>query len=397
MSKNKPTSPNKNLYSPLKPSASRAVEPPEVSVVISPNDPVFFRDGKPFTMGEEVHTTGIFPPYPSVLQGALRSAYFARNPSEIPSRNQPDKTDKTAQAEFSHTLLLYHDDTRTDLLFPFPADVLMNGEKVNPLQLIERSDNLFLSSQGHVHSCFLQSSSPEKAKSTEHIYLTHSGMVHYLAGKPITEDHWIDLKEGILINGQRVPLLHEESRIGIGRDAYGVTQEGRLYRMTRRRMNPNLHFFLICKNLKMPSQGKLALGSEGVSGQYDTSIKTPPLPACGLNYRDKDTIYKLYVQSPAIVQFEPPYLPPCLRVEDIDLLTYAMSRPAAVGGWDMKLNAPRALRYAIPAGAVYYFRAKSKAAFDAIKALHGQSICTGDYQRQGFGMVLLGIYKSQNV
>ena len=40
-------------------------------------DTLFFRDGKPFTRGESCWAVGNFPPLPSVIYGALRSACFA--------------------------------------------------------------------------------------------------------------------------------------------------------------------------------------------------------------------------------------------------------------------------------------------------------------------------------
>ena len=39
-------------------------------------DTLFFRDGKPFTSGEETWADGTFPPYPSVLYGALRTWFI---------------------------------------------------------------------------------------------------------------------------------------------------------------------------------------------------------------------------------------------------------------------------------------------------------------------------------
>jgi CRISPR type III-B/RAMP module-associated protein Cmr3 len=40
---------------------------------IIPNDTLFFRDGRPFSMGTETWATSIFPPYPSTVYGAIRS------------------------------------------------------------------------------------------------------------------------------------------------------------------------------------------------------------------------------------------------------------------------------------------------------------------------------------
>ena len=45
-------------------------------ISIKPFDCLFVRDGKPFSMGDEVWASGIFPPPPSVVYGALRTAWF---------------------------------------------------------------------------------------------------------------------------------------------------------------------------------------------------------------------------------------------------------------------------------------------------------------------------------
>jgi CRISPR-associated protein Cmr3 len=52
-------------------------------IELNPLDTLFFRDGKPFAMGEETWADGIFPPPPSVIYGALRTAWFANNIEEF--------------------------------------------------------------------------------------------------------------------------------------------------------------------------------------------------------------------------------------------------------------------------------------------------------------------------
>ncbi|HEC25711.1 MAG TPA: hypothetical protein ENI54_06865, partial [bacterium] len=52
-------------------------------VEIDALDTLFFRDGKPFTMAENRWADTVFPPFPSVIYGALRSAYFANHIEEL--------------------------------------------------------------------------------------------------------------------------------------------------------------------------------------------------------------------------------------------------------------------------------------------------------------------------
>jgi len=67
---------------------------------ITPLDIVFFRDGKPFSWGEETWAGGIFPPYPSTIYGALRTMWFSENIQEFSKANT--EKDKTAKIEVKH-------------------------------------------------------------------------------------------------------------------------------------------------------------------------------------------------------------------------------------------------------------------------------------------------------
>lgn len=346
-------------------------------VLISAHDPVFFRDGKPFTMGQQVHTSGIFPPYPSVIQGALRSAYFSYNPDEVPSEHSPDSTE---EAEFSAPLLCRN----RELLFTLPADLLPTEDELLPLKLKSRKDAGFVSRLPELTPYFLESGTHEKINATQYSFLTGLGMATYLAGEKVSARQYLNLRAE--------NLLFEESRVGIGRTPYEVFEEGQFYRMTRVRLAEQMQFYLGIRNLSLPNKGLLTLGSEGVSGSFQKLPKPLLLPVYDLKF-DRTKIYRLYVASPLITAAASPCIPDCLRETGIELLSYTMARPAAVGGWDMKLNRPKAVRYAIPAGAVFYFKISDMETFKKIRQLHGRYHGEPSYARQGFGLVMLGQYK----
>lgn len=54
-----------------------------MNIEIQALDTLFFRDARPFTMGDETWANSLFPPSPSVLYGALRSIYFANHPEDV--------------------------------------------------------------------------------------------------------------------------------------------------------------------------------------------------------------------------------------------------------------------------------------------------------------------------
>lgn len=52
-------------------------------IEMKPLDTLFFRDSKPFSRGEDTWADTIFPPYPSTVYGALRTAWFKQNIKEF--------------------------------------------------------------------------------------------------------------------------------------------------------------------------------------------------------------------------------------------------------------------------------------------------------------------------
>ncbi|MBE3551069.1 MAG: hypothetical protein IMX03_07595 [Brockia lithotrophica] len=46
-------------------------------VLMEPVDTFFFRDHRPFQMGADAAASGMFPPRPGTVYGALRAAYIA--------------------------------------------------------------------------------------------------------------------------------------------------------------------------------------------------------------------------------------------------------------------------------------------------------------------------------
>lgn len=345
------------------------------AVLITPNDPVFFRDGKPFTMGEEVHTSGVFPPYPSVLQGALRSVYFTHHPESIPI---DDETDPTENATFANAALAYN----RELLFPLPADLLLVGNEIVPLRLQERSKLNFLSSAETNYKWLLQTNDKRKVDPTNSVFLKSAQMSRYLKG---------EIPQVVNLTAEGSTMLIDETKVGIGRTPYQVTEEGKLYRMTRKRLAEKLQLYVAFQGFEIPNRGLMAVGSEGTSAHFELLQHVLPLPVVTPLAFNSNLICKLYIMTPAVVEVGKPYIPVCLQDTNIDVLTYATGRPVNIGGWDMKKNAAKPMKQAIPAGSVYFFKVRNKETFDKLMTKNGQSLCENEYAKQGFGIGLFGI------
>ena len=87
-----------------------------MNIEITAYDTVFFKDGKPFTMGEDTWASGTFPPPPSVFYGMLRTAYAAQNNIAL---NKIEE--ETKDLRISSILLKLENEKH--LLFPYPTDL----------------------------------------------------------------------------------------------------------------------------------------------------------------------------------------------------------------------------------------------------------------------------------
>ncbi|MCD4674529.1 MAG: hypothetical protein K8S18_00845 [Desulfobacula sp.] len=85
---------------------------------VDPLDTLFFRDGKPFTMGEDNWANGIFPPPPSVIYGALRSVYFSNHVNELKDAN--GMTDITKKINIRN--IYFFDNRNHKVYLPLPFD-----------------------------------------------------------------------------------------------------------------------------------------------------------------------------------------------------------------------------------------------------------------------------------
>ena len=98
-------------------------------IQIEPIDTLFFRDGKPFSMGDQSTAFGIFPPYPSTVFGAIRTGIIAQNQglghfldgnmaSEIGTVNE------SSYASFKLKGVFLYNSAHDYLYFPAPLAVL---------------------------------------------------------------------------------------------------------------------------------------------------------------------------------------------------------------------------------------------------------------------------------
>lgn len=340
-------------------------------------DTLYFRDGKPFTMGTDIWGSGIFPPYPSMLYGALRSAYFSYNNKELKNANTPN--DPTGNLRITGFHLMNND----EIYFPAPLDCAKEKD-ANAQKVFILKPKKCLISSNCPSSHILMLDGKKKIESIPDAWLDESSFQSYL----ICDESNITFKE---IDS----LITLEPKIGIGRsNATHTTEDSMLYRVAMKRMKET-SLIIEFEGINLPEAGIIKLGGEGRPVHYesikDVQIKAPEIDG---------NMFKLYLSTPAI--FENGWLPGWINGNSLEgqysglklrLLTASIGRVVYIGGFDMKAKEPKPMKRAVPAGSMYYFEILSNAQnLSPINIFHGKAI-SDVFPEQGFGITYVGAVK----
>ncbi len=356
-------------------------------------DTLFFRDGKPFTMGAETWADAVFPPPPSVVYGALRNQYFGENPGQLNLANTTGDPTSTLKI---HSIALLKEDIllkKDRLFFPLPLDYVADKTKKLTGLLLQRQEppEMVSSCWPGIISVFA-ASNDQSVKTESQGFLDGEIFSVYLKSPPSTVSY-TTLKQ------HSTP----EPKIGIARNGKTHTvEEGRLYRVDMRRLQAERKFgdppssplslYVQFSGLPIADQGVFRLGGEGKLAAYQ-SVDVP-LPTAPTIQGER---LKLYLATPAI--FDQGWLPSWIDSKTLQvggkyqhlqltLETALPGKPINIGGFDMKAGRPKIMRRAVPAGSIYVFTCKGDIQ-QAVTAFHNQ--CISDISsHEGFGLTFVG-------
>ena len=366
-------------------------------------DTLFFKDAKPFSMGEETWAESLFPPPPSVLFGAIRTLYFIQNPDQFHLLNTAD--DPTRDLEIRAVYFNVND----SIYFPAPKDVvkLKDTEDFSVLDAIENATMTSYSLP------YRLAPSNDLAAEDATGLATKGSMQQY-----IQSASW-PVQGGVYPYAQLAPT---EPKIGIGRNRQvNAASEGLLYRVGMKRMaftdevdydidQPSNHIrieveFEGLATGSFEKEGFLKIGGEGKAVHYSLIEEQ----GITFNWTPDSPYFKLYLMTPAI--FKNGWLPSWLSWSEphktyigtwngfpLKLQTAAVGKPLPIGGFDMYHKQPKPLYKAVPAGSVYFFELKDESKIPELASLHLTSISEAneaykgvkyDSRKQGFGRVLI--------
>lgn len=349
-----------------------------MKIKIDAVDTLFFRDGKPFALGEENWANGIFPPAPSVFYGSLRTSYFSNNLNSFKKLNT--KEDESLNLKING--IFYFIDN--SIAFPLPADLVMNkhDNKIYKTTLFEKPNisnfplEKFLSFQNN----------NDIERPQEEMLLKFNFFAKYLSGN-FDELQALKLNDYITI----------EPKIGIGRkNSTKSAAESMIYRVGMRRLEKNIKknkisFVVDYDGLSLPSEGILKLGGEGRPAKYKRLTEEELSDFNNLKPEITSNLVKIYFLTPAI--FENGSIPnmnnPLFKKYNMKLISAAVSGFKYIGGFDMESKTPKPMYRAVKEGAVYYFtfEGDKKALVDDF---FFNSISDFNLANQGFGITLAG-------
>jgi CRISPR-associated protein Cmr3 len=349
-------------------------------------DTLFFRDGRPFTMGDDSWANTLFPPSPTTAYGFLRAVYFNEHIAEHVKANT--NNDPTKNLNIIYYGLEWEQDEKTEKLYPLPLDIVMNEDdkSFHILKLFE-NNNKYNDQQ---LSCKLLPGtelSGKKIRSTKgEYYITEDELKTYLNGNTVSSP--VKLSS----------LLTNEPKIGISRDRRNAENK-KLYRINQIRPQSDkgsVNFLLTYNGMKQNLQTGIYRRFGGEAKQVfvekiedntnENLHHITDMPVFINNNDDDDNvIVKMYLASPAV--FKKGWKPELNN--DLKIVAAVIGNPIHIGGWDMKNRRPKKMVQAVPAGSVYYIKGKTEYINKFIAEYHGKKLpqIEENYHKQGYGLV----------
>lgn len=401
------------------------------AIFIEPLDVLLFRDGKPFTGGEDHLARSVFPPPPSTVYAAMRSHllsyHFGRLEAFKEGRDVPaslaeeiGSPDRFGTLELRQLFVACRRDTNEtsepDLpvkrFYPMPCDF---GEVKGPQPVrylvLTPADGLPVQTDlpSGLWPFWSHKDLPLDAASG---WLTEAGMQRYLQGAAYFAESRFPLQEkeaaAEVIAGDSVGkgIFQREERTGIARDrARRSVREGLLYSVEYIRLRPGVGLFVELEGTRLlPDSGLISLGGDRRPAHYQAA----QAPMLALDNIKEQILarrrFKLVLTTPAL--FERGWCPRWINEQTLEgtrdrirvkLIAASIGKPVAIGGFDLVKQFPKPVHRFVPAGSVYFFQLLEGDADSVVRAFHQRSISEDmetfpETAKQGFGHSLIGAW-----
>lgn len=371
-----------------------------MKIFIEPNDVLMFRNGKPFSGGDDHYARGIFPPFPSTFYGAMRSKILSEHP-QCERYIRGDVTDDlkeeigtpTSYGSLAITNFLFarKENEVINPVFPVPKDVVrIKGKEQRDLFILRPNEGLSKQIKTNLP---INSLVPLWLKTEEPLeettgFISLEMMRKYLEGTMQKE----------IINSN--DLFQSDERIGIKKDRIRkAAATGALYSVEYFRFKEDGGFIVELSGVRsLPKEGLMRLGGDHRSVFYkECSFQMPDAEVVKKKVNETGR-FKLILLTPAI--FNKRWIPDWIDSESgegrlngilLKLVSAVIGKPVHIGGFDLVKRIPKDMDKAVPQGSVYYLEIKQGSIEEILKAFWLQSI-SAKKQKEGFGISIIGGY-----
>jgi len=306
-------------------------------------DTLFFRDGKPFSMGDETAIDTKTVPFPSVFWGAIFSRLIADG------KIKQDKQDKYDKRVLKIGRVFLYNEQNSILLLPAPADIFKDKDGNIYTEKYEMINEKVAVSSNITTQYLVMPNTDEDVKRVENSFIEINSF------KPYIEQ----LDSDISIY-EITDIIEYENKVGIKRNSSNTTEEGNLYRIPMLRFKENWNYLVeyeLQGGIDLGNQGVLKLGGEGKTAKYSKFNKKIGELSESRTV-ENDEFLKIYASSHLIFKENISNWKEIFdeKFPDCTLWSVANSIHVAVGGWDMETNKPKIMKRALPAGSVFMLK-----------------------------------------
>ena len=322
---------------------------------IKPLDPLFFRNGKPFNMGENSWSDSNILPYPSTIWGAMFSVLFKANKV---------KTSEEYRRKLKIKNIYLYNEEKTTVLLPAPLDIFIDDEQNRYIGTYKDVD--FISNCPY--KVVLDAGNNYDMKSAENMFIEINSLYGEYANN--------DAKNLVLYHID--DIFAQEHKVGIKISDRKIAEEGQLYRIDMTRFLDNWSFLVeyeLDKNIEFEKKGVLKFGGEAKSASYEV-LQDEPISIKNANIkRDKkqqnlqeNRYVKIYLKTPSFFKqgSQPPIEPLCACI----------GKHLKIGGFDMEKKEQKPMKKFVPAGSIFVYKKED-----------GEKFLTDDDENyKGFGL-----------
>lgn len=331
-----------------------------MSVFLSPVDVWLFRDGRPFDARSHHRAESLFPPHPSVVQGAVRSYELVRRGVDLSDKNAVFAAVGDANHPQSLRMrgpwIAQLDGHAIKRYFPLPADAwLEDNGRARPAS---EPQQMAKGIRSNAPTPMLIGLNDPSHKAEGGLWLEESELAAYFEYR-----HTGNSVRTICARD----LFAQEPRPGVGiNSAQKTAQDGALFEVEFIRPKEGVGLFIEIEGYSgWPQAGVLRLGGEGRAARFLQVQQPDPLATLNATVnveQTRQTIlpsrFKVYFATPAC--FNGGWQPTDVTWVSffdgpVKLESAAIARYESLGGFDAAQNEHKPARRFVPAGSVYYF------------------------------------------